>query len=94
MAKKTKLSGKALVEKMNSDIEKIMDAGFSVMEHENNSDHGFETHHLTIIGGVRRVEYYPSTGTVFANKVRGEFGKVARGQGVKDAIKIARDGRK
>lgn len=56
----------------NPFIEKIIDAGLSVFEHENNSDFGSGTMHITIIGGVRRVEFYPTTGTVYANAEKGK----------------------
>ncbi len=54
-------------------IEKVMSAGLSVLEHENNGDFGSGVMHLTIVGGVRRVEFYPTTGTVYANAVKGKY---------------------
>lgn len=59
--------------KKNPVIEKVMASGLSVFEHENNSDFGSGTMHITIIGGVRRVEFYPTTGTVYANAEKGKF---------------------
>jgi len=73
-------------------IEDILAAGLSVQEHDNNSDSSKKVNHLSIIGGVRRVEYYPTTGTVYAN-ARDEFKKAARGKGVEQAIKIAKEGK-
>ncbi|CAL9991271.1 hypothetical protein VPHD81_0111 [Vibrio phage D81] len=92
MAKKKKLTGDALEKRMKSDIEAVLAAGLAVMERKNNSKSSSAVNHLTIIGGVRRVDYYPSTGTVFANRVNDKF-KPCRGTGVKDAIRIAKKGR-
>lgn len=92
MAKKKGISGEALKKKIYQDIEKILGAGLAVMERGNNSDSSSEVNHLSIIGGVRRVEYYPSTNTVFSNGVHGKF-KKARGTGIDDAIRIAKEGR-
>lgn len=79
-------------EKIQSDIETIVKNDLSILEHKNNNDIFSTTNHLTIVGGVRRVEYYPTTGTVYANRVQGKY-KVARGKGVYDAIRIAKEGR-
>lgn len=75
-------------------IDKVIAAGLSVFEHENNGDFGCGTMHITIIGGVRRVEFYPSTGMVYANAVKGKF-KVARfpKAGIKTAIRLAKSGK-
>lgn len=73
-------------------IDKILAAGLCVHEHKNNSDSSKKVNHLSILGGVRRVEYYPTTETVYAN-ARGEFKKVARGKGIEQAIKIAKEGK-
>lgn len=48
-------------------IEAILAAGLSVYEHKNNSNDG-KTTHISILGGKRRVEFYPTTGTVYANR--------------------------
>lgn len=82
---------------MNKAIDQIMAAGLSVMERENHSN-SKQVNHLSIIGGVRRVEFYPTTGTVFANKVTGrnEQGqsivlmKVRHGKGLNFAISLAK----
>lgn len=47
------------------------------------------TMHWTIIGGDRTVEFYPTTNTVYANKVEGLYNKCARGCGIMMAIEIA-----
>lgn len=87
MAKK--LNGKQLKDKMDQDIETILDAGLSVMERENNSDSSKQVNHLTIIGGKRRVDYWPSTNSVYSAGVKGKY-KSKRGNGVLDAIRIAK----
>lgn len=92
MSNQTKLRGEALDKKMKADIEKILNSGLSALERSNESDSSNQTNHLSIIGGVRRVEYYPSTGSAFANAVKGKF-KRSRGRGVDDAIRIAKAGR-
>lgn len=40
---------------------------------KNNSDFGSGTMHITIVGGVRRVEFYPTTAIVYANAEKGKF---------------------
>lgn len=87
MAKK--LKGKELKDKMAQDIETILDAGLSVMERENNSDSSNQVNHLTIIGGKRRVDYWPSTNSVYSAGVKGQY-KSKRGNGVIDAVRIAK----
>ncbi|MFV4742458.1 hypothetical protein [Citrobacter portucalensis] len=74
-------------------IEKVIDAGLSVFEHENNGDFGDDVMHLTIVGGVRRVEFYPTTETVYANAVKGKFPVFKqKNAGIKVAIRIAKSG--
>ena len=78
---------------MKAVINKIMDAGLSVKENEHG--HKFTpVIHVTIIGGVRKVEFYPTTGTVYANPVKGEFRQVRiKKSNVETAIKVAKFGR-
>lgn len=86
---------------INKAIEKILNAGLSVAERDNLSlgkgTQGVANNHLTIIGGVRRVELY-TNGTIYANRVNGKF-KITNlkgmphGQAVEEAIKIAKTGR-
>jgi len=77
----------------NPFIEKIIDAGLSVFEHENNSDFGSGTMHITIVGGVRRVEFYPTTGTVYANSEKGKFPAFKQKKaGIRVAIRLAKSG--
>ncbi|ENH1343585.1 TPA: hypothetical protein ACF3O9_004588 [Klebsiella pneumoniae] len=79
--------------KKNPVIEKIMASGLSVFEHENNSDFGSGTMHITIIGGVRRVEFYPTTGTVYANAEKGKFPAFRQKKaGIEVAIRLAKSG--
>lgn len=73
-------------------VEKILASGLSVYERENNSDTSDGTTHITIIGGVRPVEFWPTTGSVFASGVKGKFNH-AKGRGIADAIRIAREGK-
>lgn len=90
MAKKFK--GKELEIKMANDIEIILSSGLSVMERENNSDSSKQVNHLTIIGGKRRVDYWPSTNSVYSAGVKGKY-KSKRGNSVLDAIRIAKKGK-
>ena len=80
-------------EKMKVDlaIEKIVSSGLSVFEHENNSDTDSGTRHITILGGIRRVSFYPSTLTVYAPKEK-SFPQV-KTSGIDAAIRIAKDGK-
>lgn len=64
-------------------IDTILDAGLSVAERENLSlttKGPAKDNHITIVGGVRRVELY-TNGTVYANKLNGKF-KAYRLKGV------------
>lgn len=72
-------------------IEDIMNAGFTVIEHHNNSGNG-ETNHLTIVGGRRKVDFWPTTGTVFAPKEAKLSTYRLRSASVKVAINLARFG--
>ncbi|WP_240725281.1 hypothetical protein [Klebsiella pneumoniae] len=49
--------------------------------------------HITIIGGVRRVEFYPTTGTVYANAEKGKFQAFKQKKaGINVAIRLAKSG--
>lgn len=72
-------------------IDQILDAELSVCEHENNSCSHSGTSHITILGGKRRVEFWPSTGSVYADK--GDFAHPVRAKGIRNAIKLAKAGR-
>ena len=63
-------------------IEQFLNAGLTVIEMDEKSGH------LKILGGVRHVEYYATTGTVYANSVEGKYPQV-KGKGVEFAIKVA-----
>lgn len=78
-------------------IQLILNSGLSVAERENKGDCYDGNNHLTIIGGVRRVELYIN-GTIYANKVKNKFKKInIKGmhlnQAIERAIKIAKKGR-
>lgn len=77
---------------VDNSIERILRAGLSVAEHDNSGGCGEVIEHLTIIGGVRRVEFYPSTGTVYANAVKGKY-KATSSKGIECAIRLALEGR-
>lgn len=84
MAKKPKMT-------VYDAVNKILSAGLSVIEHENNSDSSVGTTHMSIVGGVRIVEFYPSTLTGYSNQVNGKF-KQAKVTGIEAAIKLAKTG--
>lgn len=74
-------------------IDAILDAELSVIEHANNSEIVSGTQHISIIGGKRQVEYYPSTGTAYSNPVDGKYKRVnIKKAGIKRAIKLAKSG--
>lgn len=73
-------------------IEEILKAGFTVIEHPNNSNDG-KTNHLTIIGGKRKVDLWPTTGTIFAPKDDKYPNYRLRNASVKVAITLAKQGR-
>ena len=76
---------------------KILTASLSIFERENNSDTSeLGVNHLTIIGGIRRVELY-FNGTVYANKVKDKFKKInikglCFNEAIDKAIKVAKKG--
>ena len=75
-------------------IEKVMSAGLSVAQHDNSKGFGKPTEHYSIIGGARRVEFYPSTGMIYSNPVNGKFkqARIPRGN-IDRAIKLAVTGK-
>lgn len=78
-------------------VDKILDAGLSIAERKNKGDSYDGNNHLTIIGGVRRVELY-TNGTIYANRVNGKFKQInIKGmqfnQAIERAIKIAKKGK-
>lgn len=54
---------------MQKVIDELTAAGLGVAVHENNSGSG-KPNHLSVVGGKRRVEYWPSTGTAYADKTK------------------------
>ncbi|KOY60759.1 hypothetical protein AM629_17595 [Photorhabdus heterorhabditis] len=76
---------------INDVINLILDNGLIAIEHENNSDTTNATIHISIIGGKRRVEYYPTTGMVYSNAVKELYPKVKMPKaGIKAAIRLAK----
>ncbi len=74
-------------------INAVLDSELSVFEHENNCEFSSGTQHISIIGGKRQVEYYPSTGTAYSNPVDGKYKRVnIKNAGIKRAIKLAKSG--
>jgi len=77
--------------------DKILAASLSIFERENNSDTSeLGINHLTIVGGVRRVELY-FNGTVYANKVKDKYKKVnikglCFNEAIDKAVKVAKKG--
>lgn len=73
--------------------DKVLKAGLAIMERNNTNDYYGTPMQYTITGGVRNVEFYPTTGTVFANAVKGKFKMISLKQaGIATAIKICKEG--
>ncbi|CAM3697756.1 hypothetical protein [Xenorhabdus thuongxuanensis] len=78
---------------INDAIEMILDAGLAAVEHENNSDFVKGVTHISILGGKRRVEYYPTTGMVYANPVKDLYSTFRLPKaGIRRAIRLAKTG--
>lgn len=78
-------------------IDKILDSGLSLAVRDGSKGDYVGDNHMTIIGGVRRVELY-TNGTIYANRVNDKFKKInIKGmqfnQAIERAIKIAKKGR-
>ncbi|MDE1494503.1 hypothetical protein [Xenorhabdus bovienii] len=74
-------------------IEIILNAALTAVEHENNSDCVDGVTHISILGGKRRVEYYPTTGMVYSNPVKDIYSRVRLPKaGIRRAIKLAKTG--
>ncbi|MGW1368481.1 hypothetical protein [Providencia hangzhouensis] len=83
-----------MMDAVNLAIDAVLDAELSVIEHKNNCDFSSGTQHISIIGGKRQVEYYPSTGTAYSNPVKGKYKQITIKQaGIKRAIKLAKSGK-
>jgi len=81
---------------MKKEIGKILNAGLSVFERDNLNMNckGMANNHLTIVGGIRKVDFWPTTGTVYANGVKGKFRAFKeKKSSVEVAIKVAKEGR-
>ena len=78
-------------------VDKVLASGLSLAVRDGSKGDCVGDNHMTIIGGVRRVELY-TNGTIYANKVKDKF-KVINikgmqfNQAVERAIKIAKKGR-
>lgn len=68
-------------------IDIILAAGLAVHEHPCSNG----INHLTIRGGVRNVEYYPTTQTIYCNSTD-KFKPLKTKGGVQTAITIAQQG--
>lgn len=74
-------------------IEQIINAGLSVAEMSNNSDSSSVVNHIVIIGGKRRVNYWPTTQTIYCDGIKGKLRAIKlKNMPVSKAIKIAKDG--
>ncbi len=78
-------------------VDKILDAGLILAVRDDSKGDYVGDNHMTIIGGVRRVELY-TNGTIYANKVKDKFKMInIKGmqfnQAIERAIKIAKKGR-
>ncbi|MDC9616182.1 hypothetical protein PSI19_20465 [Xenorhabdus khoisanae] len=81
------------MQSINDVIEMILNADLAAVEHENNSDFVNGVTHISILGGKRRVEYYPTTGMVYSNPVKGLYSTFRRPKaGIRRAIKLAKTG--
>jgi len=84
----------------NKLIDIILDSGLAVAERENLSlttKGPAKNNHITIVGGVRRVELY-TNGTVYSNRVKGKFKPFRlKGESVDksiiEAIRVAKTGK-
>ncbi|WP_241537927.1 MULTISPECIES: hypothetical protein [unclassified Xenorhabdus] len=82
-----------MMQNINDVIEMILDAGLTAVEHENNSDFVGGVTHISLLGGKRRVEYYPTTGMVYSNPVKALYSTVRLPKaGIRRAIKLAKTG--
>lgn len=88
------LRGKELEMAIEVVIDEASKWGLEVVKHKNNTIHknnDQQVNHLTITGGVRNVEYYPSKGTFYSNGVKGTY-RLVKGTGLRDAMEVAKNG--
>lgn len=93
--KERPLRGEELDKAIAEVIQEAEKWGLSVIQRQNNTtnkNNSRQVNHLTITGGVRAVEYYPSKGTFYSNGIKGKC-RLVRGSGVKDAIELAKNGK-
>jgi hypothetical protein len=79
------------MDKVTKAIEDILASGLTVIERPNNRGEG-KTNHLTIIGGAKRVEYWPTTGTIFADATKTMNMINVKESNTQTAIKLAKLG--
>lgn len=93
-SKKNRPSGEALGRVIKNAIETANAEGLTVVEHFPGALHTTQiVNHLTLVGGMRKVDFYPTTDTVYANPVHPIFPKCVRGKGIHEAIRIAKKGK-
>ena len=91
---KPRLTTEQKINTLEQSIEKVLAAGLSVFERENQSKSSKVNNHITIAGGIRRVDYWPPTGTVQCPNVKGIYKKMTiRDSNIETAIYIAKNGR-
>lgn len=74
-------------------IEQILNAGLSVAEMSNNSDSSNVVNHIVIIGGKRRVNYWPTTQTIYCDGIKGKARAIKlKNMPISKAIAIAKKG--
>lgn len=86
------LIGKALDLAIEETILEATKWGLEVIKRKNNTtnkNNERQVNHLTITGGKRTVEYYPSKGTFYSNGIKGKC-RMVKGVGLRDAIELAK----
>lgn len=89
------LRGEDLEKAIEETIQEVEKWKLSVIKNQNNTiskNNNRQVNHLSIVGGVRKVEYYPSKGTFYSNGIKGKC-RLVRGVGLRDAIELAKNGR-
>lgn len=89
------LNGQDLIDAVEATIVEAKKWGLEVIKRTNNTinkNNARLVNHLTIEGGERVVEYYPSKGKFHSMGVRGKS-KTFKGLGLKDAIEFAKNGK-
>lgn len=77
---------------IEQDIDKILESGLEAISRTNNGSYSDAVTHVSIVGGVRRVEWYPTKGTVYVN-AQDEFKVFKQKHTTVDvAIRVAKQG--